>query len=423
MTDLLERLRALGSGRLLQDVLALVLDAALEMTHAERGFIMLAGADGRLEFRMGRGPAGQTLTDATFVTSRQVPSQVFLTGRTEVHQDLFQDDTGNRNHFQTSEFGIRHIVCVALKGVRIVDALESKDEDRRIGVLYLDGKGRGSFIAANTRSALETLAAEASMAIEHARMYREVLEKARLDQELRVAAEIQQALLPPALARRPYLDAAAVSKPCRAIGGDFFDYLGRDEAAFGFTLGDVAGKGPPAALMSAMMQGMFSFAAHGVASEQPAAIVTAMNHALCERALEAKFVTLLLGVISREGHLTYCNAGHCPPLIVGISGVRRLENGGPVVGLLPNAAYEHGEASLEPGDVVVVFSDGVTEARDAADEEFGDARLIEVIHKAAAVDTQSLVDAVVDAVRQHSEGVVQTDDITVMAIRYRGAPA
>ena len=421
MTDLLERLRGLGPGRLLPDVLALVLDAALEMTLADRGFIMLADADGRLEFRMGRGPAGHALTDATFLTSRQVPSQVFQTGKTVVFEDLFAPGGGGDDHPQTRELGIRHIICVPLNLVRVVEALDSREEERRIGVIYLDGKSRASLVTSATRSALETLASEASMAIENARLYREQLEKVRLEQELRVAAEIQRSLLPQAVARRSYLEAAAISKPCRAIGGDFFDYLSREDPVFGFALGDVAGKGPPAALMSAMMQGMFSFASFGSATAQPAAIVATMNQALCARALEARFVTLVLGALGRDGRLTYCNAGHCPPLIVGQSGVRRLEKGGPVIGLLDYAAYDQDTITLDPGDVVVVVSDGVTEAVTPTEEEFGEPRLLEVIRRHASSDPQVLIEAVIDAVRQHAAGSVQRDDITVMAIRYLGS--
>ena len=191
MTELLERLRGLGAGRLLQDVLALLLDAALELTSAERGFVMLAGTDGQLEFRMGRGPVGHALTDATFETSRQVPTEVFRTGQTLVLQDLSADGVAD-DHAATRDLGIRHIICVPLHLVRLVDAGEAAPEEQRIGVLYLDGKGRGSLVSPVTQSALETLAAEASLAIENARLYRQQLEKTRIDQELRLASGIQQ---------------------------------------------------------------------------------------------------------------------------------------------------------------------------------------------------------------------------------------
>jgi serine phosphatase RsbU (regulator of sigma subunit)/pSer/pThr/pTyr-binding forkhead associated (FHA) protein len=421
LTELLERLRALGSGRVLQDVLALVIDTALEISRADRGFVMLAAATGELTFRLARGPAGQTLTDATFATSRRIPEEVFRTGRTRVERDLFDSDVAYE-HSETVELGIRHVICLPLNLVHYVESAESNADDRRIGVLYLDGQARGTLISPETLSMLETLAAEASVAIENARLYREQADKARLEHEMQIAAKIQRAMLPQPVARLPYIRAAATSLPCRAIGGDFFDYFLHIEPGFGFTLGDVAGKGPAAALLGAMMQGMFAFAAQALYADNPASIVASINRALCERPVEARFVTLLFGVIRPDGRLTYCNAGHNPPFVIGRSGVRRLETGGPVLGLI-DSAYEQEDVALEGGDTMVVFSDGVVEALNAANEEFGEERLMSVIARTGTDDTERLVAAVVDAVRQFSRETTQSDDITVMVIRYLGQPA
>ncbi len=414
---LLEGFRALGSGRVLQDVLALVLDAALEISGAERGFIMLSTPDGQLEFRLARGRDKQTLTDSTFAVSRKIPEEVYASGRTKMVADLL--DGGHADvHVGTVALGIRNVVCIPLNYLRLVEAIEARGEDHRLGVLYLDSRERGSLLSDATRSALETLAAEASIAIENAQLYRANLEKARMEQEMRIAAEIQQALLPKPRASLGFVEAAAASIPCRSIGGDFFDYLDEPGRAFGFTLGDVAGKGPPAALMSALMQGMF--ASQALYADSPSVAVTQMNKALCRRGLESRFVTLMFGIIDADGGLAYCNAGHNPPLVIGNSGVRRLDEGGPVVGLLEFAPYSQGAIKLETGDTVIVFSDGVSEALDAAGEEFGDDRLIEVANRAGERSAQSLVDAIVAAVREFTKGAPQSDDITVMVIRYLG---
>jgi serine phosphatase RsbU (regulator of sigma subunit) len=417
ITALLEGFRALGSGRVLQDVLALVLDAALEISGAERGFIMLSTADGQLEFRLARGRDKQTLTDSTFAVSRKIPEEVYTSGKTKVVADLLDGGLADV-HVGTVALGIRNVVCIPLNWLRLVESLEARGEDRRIGVLYLDSRERGALLSDATRSALETLAAEASVAIENAQLYRANLEKARMEQEMRIAAEIQQALLPKPRASLGFVEAAAASIPCRSIGGDFFDYLDEPGRAFGFTLGDVAGKGPPAALMSALMQGMF--ASQALYADSPSVAVTQMNKALCRRGLESRFVTLMFGIIDADGALAYCNAGHNPPLVLGNSGVRRLDEGGPVVGLLEFAPYSQGAMKLETGDTVIVFSDGVSEALDAAGQEFGDDRLIEVANGARDRSAQSLVDAIVAAVREFTRGAPQSDDITVMVIRYLG---
>ena len=419
LASLLEGVRALGSGRVLQDVLALVLDAALDLSGAERAFIMLAAADGALEFRLARGRDKQTLTDQTFATSRKIPEEVFRTGASRVVTDLL--DSGFADvHMGTVALGIRNVVCVPLTLVRYLDAVDegSKADDRPIGVLYLDSRERGRLLSDGTRANLETLAGEASVAIENAKLYREKLDRARMEQEMRIAAEIQQALLPKPRASLGFVEAAASSVPCRSIGGDFFDYLDDPGASFGFVLGDVAGKGPPAALMSALMQGMF--AAEAYTPRGPALAVAQINQALCRRGLESRFVTLMFGLLTPTGALTYCNAGHNPPLVLGRTGVRRLETGGPVVGLLPGALFDQGTDQLAPGDVVLIFSDGVSEAFNMAGEEFGEDRILEVAAAAAGLPAAALVERIVGAVRAFTRGAVQGDDITTMVIRYLG---
>src|SRR5690606_20583731 len=167
---------------------------------AERGFIMLAGTGGALEFKLARGRGKRTLTDGTFATSRKIPEEVFRTGQTLVVVDLLDADVADA-HSGTVALGIRHVVCVPLNYVHYVESVDARADDRRIGVLYLDSRERGTLGKRTTQAALEALASEASVAIENARLYREKLEKARLEGEMRVAAEIQQALMPRPLVR------------------------------------------------------------------------------------------------------------------------------------------------------------------------------------------------------------------------------
>lgn len=416
ITVLLDGFRSLGSGRVLQEVLALVLDAAIELSGAERAFIMLGGGEGKLEFKLARGKGKVTLTDTTFAISQKIPEEVFRLGQVRVVTDLLDGGLADV-HQGTVALGIRHIVCVPLNLVQYVDAADAQSEDRRIGVLYLDSREKGTLLTDATQRALETLASEASVAIESAQLYREKLEKSKMEQEMRIAAEIQQALMPKPFAALKFVETAAASIPCRSIGGDFFDYLDFDGKAFGFTLGDVAGKGPPAALLSALVQGMFASQVHGF---DPAAFTTVANQVLCRRGIESRFVTLMLGVVTMDGILTYTNAGHNPPFVVGPSGVRRLEDGGPVIGLLEFAPYSQHSVTLVPGDTVVVFSDGVSEALDSAGEEFGDDRVLASVQAAAGTDAQTLVRQVFDAVRDFTAGTAQGDDITAMVIRYLG---
>jgi serine phosphatase RsbU (regulator of sigma subunit) len=413
---LLEGLRALGSGRVLDDVLALVMDASIEVSGAERGFIMLANPVGQLEFKMARATGRVTLPGSRFETSRKIPEEVFDTGKARIVADLLDGDLANV-HMGTVALGIRHVLCVPLKLVRYLDKADASHEEKRIGVLYLDSRERGALLSNTTRTALDTLATEASVAIENARLYRETLEKARLDQEMRIAAEIQQSLLPRADQRGRFFEASASTIPSRSIGGDFFDYVTLPNGGLGFVLGDVAGKGPPAALLSALLQGIF--AAQAPSSEGPAATIKLINLALIRRGLENRFVTALYGVLDPNGGLTYCNAGHNPPMLLGKSGVRRLEKGGPIVGLFEAATFEQETVTLAEGDTIVVFSDGVSEALSATGEEFGDARLLECLLQHDGIEPKAILKAIIDAVREFTAGAPQSDDLTTMVVRYR----
>ncbi len=181
---------------MLDEVLALVIDSAIELSRAERGFIMLADPSGRLEFKLARARGKVTLPGKTFETSRKIPEEVFTTGEIRLVADLLDGDLP-AVHTGTIALGIRHVFCIPLRLVRYVDEADASTEQKRIGVLYLDSRERGTLASSPLRAGMETLATEAAVAIENARLYREAVEKARMEQELRIAAEIQQSLLPP----------------------------------------------------------------------------------------------------------------------------------------------------------------------------------------------------------------------------------
>jgi sigma-B regulation protein RsbU (phosphoserine phosphatase) len=237
-----------------------------------------------------------------------------------------------------------------------------------------------------------------------------------MEQEMRIAAEIQQALLPKASRSGSYFRAAAASLPCRSIGGDFYDYVEMGNGSLGFALGDVAGKGPPAALLSAMMQGIF--AAQAATSDDPSQTMTRVNLALYRRGIESRFVTLMYGVLDADGQMVYCNAGHNPPLVISPSGVRRLERGGPIVGLFEGATYEEERLRLSPGDWLIIFSDGISEAMSATGEEYGEGRIIDCVQGNKALEPPKLLEALFTDVREFARGAPQSDDITAMVLRY-----
>ena len=300
VATLLEGLRALGTAKVLDQVLAMVIDYAITLSGAERGFIMLVNPAGALEFTLGRGPGQATLSGDTFQTSRKIPEEVFATAKPQLVADL-HDELFAEAHEGTIQLGIRTVYCVPLKLILYVEHAADAEDARSIGVLYLDSREKGSLSCRAIELGLETLAAEAAVAIESARLYRENQENARRERDLLNAYEFQQALLPTAPPRQDHFSAAAEMVPCLSIGGDFYDYLDLD-GSFGFVLGDVAGKGTTAGLLGARIQEIFALRAPGA---DPAMTVATINTVMVKKGLEARFVTIVLrhSGAERRAHL------------------------------------------------------------------------------------------------------------------------
>jgi serine phosphatase RsbU (regulator of sigma subunit)/predicted ester cyclase len=256
---------------------------------------------------------------------------------------------------------------------------------------------------------------------ESSQRYKATLERARTEHELKMAADIQQALMPQALCSGIGYQVAASSRPCRSIGGDFIDYFNLPDGAFAFVLGDIAGKGPAAALLAAVMQGVFTANAYRCGT--PAIQIGEANDALVRRGIDSRFATAVYAVLSPDGRLTYCNAGHNPPLLIRASGIHRLETGGMVVGMMKEATFEEQTVQLEPGDVLVAFSDGITEARNVDGEEFGEGRLLTCVNAHRELAPAVLLQEIFETVHHFSAGGAQADDLTVLVLSYSGRPS
>jgi serine phosphatase RsbU (regulator of sigma subunit) len=415
VAKVLETLQAVGGARLLDEVLTLVMDTAIEITEAERGFIMLANEKGELELKLARAAGKVPLPAGGFERSRKIPESVYASGLARVVSDL-QDGDLKGAHEGTIALGIRHVLCVPLRLVRYMEVPGIAQAAQIIGVLYLDSREKGKILSHTAKAALETLAAEAAGAIENTRLYREALEKARIDEELKIASQIQQALLPRPKKSGPYFEAYGTSIACRAIGGDFFDYIDYPDGRFAFALGDVAGKGPPAALLTAVIQGLLL--AHAASAADARETIVNVNRGLHARAIAARFATAFFGILDGEGRLTYCNAGHNAPMLFSNGSARRLEAGGLVLGLFEDVVYDQGVVQLSAGDVVVLFSDGVCEAVNEDGEEFGDERITEAVLPALDQGPQATLEALLASVRRFAQGAPMKDDITAVVVHY-----
>lgn len=255
-------------------------------------------------------------------------------------------------------------------------------------------------------------------ATENARLDRETFEKARIQNELKIAAEIQRALLPEGKISGRFFQASGMSMQARGFGGDFFDLVDQPDGTFGFLVGDVSGKGPAAALVASKILGIFS--AFSQVDNDPAETVDRINKVMMRRAIEARYVTLLYGRLAQTGEFLFCNGGHNPPLIFGKEGVRQIVAAGMPVGVFEAATYSLDSVHLQPGDTMVIYSDGVTEAENVAGETFGDQRMAEVLEMHSTESASVVLEKLIDALRTFTKGADQLDDITALIVRYSG---
>ncbi len=415
--------RAFSSIPVLDDLLALVVDTAIELTGAERGFIMLKEKNGELSFRCARNNERRPLDGSCFQTSQRVPHEVFKTGRPSVIKDLDVGE-GAATHSFTRQLGLRSISCVPLRYLTVRDTGSASTPKLAeiIGVLYVDSVNIGAAMSEVQVDALESLASEAAMAIYNARLYKDSQDKLRMDEQLAIAREIQQALFPQHNRDLGYAMACSQSIPCFDIGGDYFDYFDLDDGRFGFALGDVAGKGMPAALLASLIQGVFS--TQSFMDAPLSTIISKVNRNLAQRSTGSRFVTFFFGILDREGNCTYVNAGHNPPFLLSPDGsMKELTVGGMVLGLIPGAEYESATIKLQPDDHLVLFTDGLTEALNTAGEEFGTERLTALLRENARSAAPEILARLQEAVLEFSADAPQHDDITMTIIGFRESVA
>jgi phosphoserine phosphatase RsbU/P len=286
-----------------------------------------------------------------------------------------------------------------------------------IGLIYVDSRHRAGLFSEDSLRLLTYLANVAAVKIENARLFEQVVAKERMEQELQKAREIQDYLLPTQGPPIPGYEVHGHSDPCQAVGGDYFDYVELPGGRYGIGLGDVAGKGLPAALLMASFQsGLHALCEMGL---PPGETIARLNRLLSRRIPMNRFITFFYGVLDPERHtLTYVNAGQNPPCRVRRGeDVERLTATGPPLGLLADASFQIGTLDLLPGDTVVCFSDGATEGRSAVDEEFGEARLIDIVRQDPAATPEVIVQRAVTAIERHCAASPRQDDITLVVLK------
>jgi sigma-B regulation protein RsbU (phosphoserine phosphatase) len=295
-------------------------------------------------------------------------------------------------------------------------------KDKVIGVLDLEHTRRG-FFTDDHRRTMTTLAAQVAIAIENARLYEEIArQERRLERDLALARELQMRLLPQTLPKLPHLELAAKFVPARAIGGDLYDFIPYSLSRLGIVIGDVSGKGAPAAIYAALVSGILR--SHAPIEPGPAEMLRAVNLSLAERRIEAQFVSLIYAVWD-DAHRTLlvANSGLPRPIHVHAGKNHVIEATGLPLGLFDDANYDEFRFKMKPGDMFVFFSDGILDARDRRGQLFGRGRVEQLVLECASKSADCVVNTLFKAAAEHSAGVESFDDQTVVAIKVKDSPA
>ncbi len=295
-------------------------------------------------------------------------------------------------------------------------------KDKVVGVLDLEHTRRG-FFTDDHRRTMVTLAAQVAIAIENARLYEEIArQERRLERDLSLARELQMRLLPQALPKTKHLELAAKFTPARAIGGDLYDFIPYSLSRLGIVIGDVSGKGAPAAIYAALVSGILR--SHAPIEPGPAEMLSAVNLSLAERRIEAQFVSLIYAVWDDEHRaLLVANSGLPRPVLVRDGKITVIETTGLPLGLFDSVDYDEFRFDMKPGDIFVFFSDGILDARNRQGELFGRTRVEKIIADCSGRPADCVVDSLFKAVAEHSAGVETFDDQTVVAIKVKDGSA
>jgi serine phosphatase RsbU (regulator of sigma subunit)/pSer/pThr/pTyr-binding forkhead associated (FHA) protein len=416
---LLEATALLQAEMPMEEVLAAMVDRSIVITDADRGLLLMADPEGDLQPFVARQQKGEVLSPQTVSPSQTVITRAIeqKRGIVELDMDLAEDTLREAKSVVAQQ--LRSLVAIPLYSHSGLHAATTTAQTGELlGVLYLDSRRPAAFSSLE-RQILDALAVESTSVIENARLLERERERRKLEQELSIARDIQQALLPKGFQDFSHCQITAANEPCYAVGGDYFDSMALAPGQTGFILADVSGKGLPAALLTSMLQGCFAGMALG---KTPTQLVNHINQFVWTRSETSRYATLFFGVLDSSGQLNYINAGHNSPLMVRGGKVSEPFPSGCVpLGLLSSMEFETCSASLEPGDTLVLFTDGVTEAVNRNDEEFEMDRLIGIVEQNAAASVEDLQNAVLDAVNDFARGAQQADDITLLVLRYQGA--
>ncbi len=403
MRMLLEVSRRINAERDPEALLAAVVDSLVTITKADRGFLMLKEGTG-LRFVLARDRKGLPLEAAKFRVSESVVKEVAESGETRLIDDAASSDA-YQARMSIINLSLRTILCVALKTARGI-----------LGVIYVDSNLITRRFSERDVPLVEAFAAQAAVSLERVRLEQAEIERDRMRRQLETAAEIQKTFLPGTFPETPGLVGAVATVPALQVGGDLYDIIRFPDGRTGLVVGDVSGKGVPAALFGARLLSDVRYEA--LYHDDVGATLASVNDIVARRSTRGMFVTLLYAVYDpATRRLSFANAGHVAPLVRAADGtVTRWEEAlGVPLGIVPGQSYPPASRTLAPGDTLVILTDGFLDAVGPAGEQFGEERVVEVLSKASAVPI-ALVARLTEAVATFTGNVPQADDLTCLAV-------
>ena len=414
LTLFLEAARKLNTIGVLDEILVTLLDATLKLTRAERGYVFMKSEEGSLRLAAGRNAKAEPLLDDKTI-SHSILDDALKSNSEFVITDTSRSlDLAGRQSIVA--YDLRTVICIPLRKPQVQATREAQGpapagSGEVMGALYVDSRFASRDISSVSNEILQAIAIEAASLIENARLVQAEEAARRYQQELAIAAGIQQRLMAVTIPEVPFARLAGRNLSCKEIGGDFFDAVNTADG-LAVVLADVSGKGVSAAILASTLQGMIY---SQLTARMPLTeIVAAVNRFFTLKHIGEKYATVIVARIHPDGEVEYVNCGHVPPLLVSRQQVNRPTHGNVPVGLLKDAVYESDRCRLNPGDRLVLVTDGVTEAENARGEFFEDSRL-EVV----AARSQSLED-IFNAVADFCNGTPLSDDCTVVDLLYTG---
>jgi phosphoserine phosphatase RsbU/P len=413
LTLFLEAARKLNTIGVLDEILVTLVDTTLKLIRAERGYVFLKDEEGNLRLAAGRNSKGEALLDDKTI-SHSILDEALKSNSEFLFTDTSQSlDLAVRQSIVA--YDLRTVICMPLRKPQVQTTREapgvSANTQEVTGALYLDSRFASRDISSVSHDILRVIATEAASLIENARLVQAEEVSRRYQQELAIAASIQQRLMAVTIPEVPYAKMRGRNLSCKEIGGDFFDVVNTDDG-LAVVLADVSGKGVSAAVLASTLQGMVY--AHLHARMPLTDIMTSVNRFFTQKHLGEKYATVIITRVRRDGELEYVNCGHVPPLLVSGDQVMRPQHGNLPVGLLADAQYESDRVHLKPGDRFILVTDGVTEAENAHGEFYDNERL-----EAVAAKTPTLED-IFASVSAFCEGNPLGDDCTVVELLYTG---